>query len=229
MLRTPLVLAAIAATLARTAIGEPLAQAAAHRHQTACQRLKGADRAPAASVRLVKRRNGDGGTDLLGCVLPAGRVRTIASSEHADTANYDYAIDRVAGRIVMLTLSGGNQYAYDMRTVVRDLRGGHSYEIAHMCSPTGGGDCATGGSTVASAAFITNAGRTVAAIVPAPDAQPTATGPVTIAGFDPRGTRRDLDTGSGADLPPSSLALAGNVASWTNAGTPRMADLSAAR
>jgi hypothetical protein len=148
-------------------------------------------------------------TALVGCVLPAGPVRTIASSEHADTADYGYAIDRVAGRIAMLTLSGGNQYAYDMSTVVRDLRGGHSYEIAHLCSPTGGGDWVTGGSTTASAAFVTNAGRAVAAIVPAPDAQPTATGPVTIAGFDPHGTRADLDTGSGADLPASSLALAG--------------------
>ncbi len=224
MLR-PAAAAAAALALALLLASSIPANAKPSKHRTACQRLAGTDRAPAKSVKLVRRLNGDRGSDLLGCVLPAGRVRTIASSEHYDTADSRYHVVSVAGRFVLLSLAAGNQYAYIERTSVWDLRTGHRYTIASLCSPTGGGDCANGGSTRASAVFVTPAGRAVAAIVPAPDGAPSPSGPVTIAGFAPGGARSDLDSGPLAEIPPASLALRGNVASWTHGGAPRSADL----
>jgi hypothetical protein len=217
--------AAVGLTLALLLPSSIPASAKPPKHRTACQRLAGTDHAPAKSVKLVRHLNRDRGSDLLGCVLPAGRVRTIASSEHYDTADFRYHVVSVAGRFVLLSLAGGNQYAYNESASVWDLGSGRSYTIARLCSQTGGGDCATGGSTTASAAFLTTGGRAVAAILPAPDAHPSPTGPVTIAGFAPGGARRDLDGGSLAEIPPPSLALRGNLASWTHDGAPRSADL----
>jgi len=221
-------IAALALALATLLPTTVAATAVAAKHRSACQRLAGADRAPAKSVKLVRRLNGDRGSDLLGCVLPAGRVRTIASSEHDDTADFRYHVVSVAGRFVLLSLAGGNQYAYNESTSVWDLRTGHRYAIAGLCSPTGGGDCASSGSTTAAAVVLTPGGRAVAAILPAPDAHSTADGPVTIASFDTGGTRHDLDTGSPDEIPPASLTLRADVASWTHAGELRSIDLKAA-
>jgi hypothetical protein len=228
MLRTALA-ATLVALLPCAAIAAP-ADAAKSRHhkRPACQRLTGKDRAPAASVKLVKRHNGDNGTDLVGCVLPAGHLHTIASSEHYDTADFSYAIVRVVGRIALVYSSGGNQYAYNTSTVVWNLGTGRSYTIARLCSETGGMDCVMGGSTSASTSFVTSTGRAVAAVIPAPGAQPSATALVTIASFDPSGVRKDLDSGSQADVPAQSLALDGTIASWTHGGVARSADLTTA-
>jgi hypothetical protein len=46
-----------------------------------------------------------------------------------------------------------------------------------------------------------------------------------IVSFASDGTPRVLDAGAPADLAPASLALTGNIASWTHAGELRSAGL----
>jgi hypothetical protein len=43
--------------------------------------------------------------------------------------------------------------------------------------------------------------------------------------FQPSGASRVLDSAPAADIPPASLLLTGNLATWTNAGVARSADL----
>jgi hypothetical protein len=189
-----------------------------------CQRLKGTDLAPAKTVKLVKRPNSDDGTDLLGCALPGGRVRTIASSQDYFTTTYTYAIGQVAGPFVLVESAYNSQYAYSDSLRVTDIRNGRTYGVASQCFEITGSPCG-GEPTAAPVAVITKLGRAVAAIAGWPGG-PMAPRAVTIATFDPAGKRRDLDTGSEADVPPASLTLAGTLATWTHGGQPRSADIS---
>jgi hypothetical protein len=200
------------------------ATADAARKRTACERLKGSDLAPAKSVKLVRRRNADDGTDLVGCALPRGRVRTIAYSADYYTTTYTYAIVQVAGPFVLVGGAYNSQYAYSDSLRVADVRNGRSYTIASQCFEITGSPCG-GEPTTAPTAVITKVGRAVAAIVAWPGG-PMAPRAVTIATFDPRGARRDLDSGSEAAVAPASLSLAGTLATWTHDGQPRSADIS---
>jgi hypothetical protein len=197
--------------------------AGAAKHST-CDRLKGSDLAPARTVKLVKRRNADDGTDLLGCVLPRGRVRKIASSEDYYTTTYTYDLLQVAGPFALVSSAYNSQYAFSQGTYVADVRNGRSYSVASQCFEITGSPC-NGAPATAPVVVITKLGRAVAAIAGWPGG-PTAPRSVTIATFDPAGVRRDLDVGSDADIPPASLALRGTIASWTHAGVARTADIS---
>jgi hypothetical protein len=187
-----------------------------------CQRLKGTDLAPARYIKLVERRNADDGTDLLGCGLPRGPVRTIASSADFFTTVSSYAIRQVAGRIVLIAAGGGNQYMSGTSLTVHDIRSGRSYSIAYSCGETGGGDCASGGSSESPVAYVTGAGRAVAFVF----RYGTATTSVTA--FNTLGTPRVLDSGPTADFMAPSLSLAGNVATWSHAGEIRSASIAPA-
>lgn len=100
--------------------GLDLAQAA-RRRRSACKRLRGRDLAPARRVKLVRRRNEDDGTDLLGCVLPRGRVHLVASSADLETSQSSYRLRRVAGAIVLVDSSESSQYGGGERTFVKSL------------------------------------------------------------------------------------------------------------
>ena len=199
--------------LALLAVATATAQAAA---RSKCQRLKGKDLAPAKTVKLVALANDEDGTDLVGCVLPRGKVRTVTSSEDLYTTRYDYALRQVAGRIVLVSSTYSSQYAFSESTRVVDLRSGRYYTIAYRCQQITGDNC--GDQTAAPAAFVTKLGRAVAAI--------GGPGGMTIATFDPFGRRRDLDVATAAELPPESLRLAGVTAYWRHGGQPRSADIS---
>lgn len=188
----------------------------ARARRSRCQRLRGTDRAPARRVKLVARRNEDDGTDLLGCVLPRGRVYSVASSAHGDTFGRSYRLRQVANAIVLVSTSSGNQYESSQRTFVQDLRTGRAYTIATTCSVLF--ESCEGNMSVA-AAFVNSRGQAVAAVVP------EAGNPLEIAGFPPSGRRQQLDSGPSDQLPPSSLRLTGDVATWTHAGEPRSAQL----
>jgi hypothetical protein len=80
-----------------------------------CQSLRGADRAPDRNVKLVKRStrdrlaDGSPGSTLVGCVLPRGRLFTIARRKGVDNdlaQEFEYAIRQVAGRTVALDTYG---------------------------------------------------------------------------------------------------------------------------
>jgi hypothetical protein len=186
---------------------------------SSCRALQGRDLAPARKVKLVRRRNRDNGTDLLGCVLRQGRVRKLASSRDLATTTESYTVRQVAGAIVLLASSSDSQYGTDRRVSVSDVRTGRTYLVARSCSRLGGGPCA-GQNATAAAAFVNRRGQAAAAIVP------EATETTAIAGFSSRGRRRDLDSGPSAELPASSLGLDGRTVTWTHSGAPRSATLS---
>jgi hypothetical protein len=202
----------LAAALAATAV--PVRAVAA---PSTCQRLKGRDLAPATSVKLVERPNGDDGHDLVGCVLPRGPLRRIASSADFYTTVETYSINQVAGRVVLVETSSSSQYAYSRSLTVHHLHTGRAYGIAGTCSMIGGDDCSSRGSAVAPVAFVTAKGRALALVVRA--------GVATVTAFNTLGTARALDSGPPAAIPSASLLLTGNLASWTNAGVARSASI----
>jgi hypothetical protein len=196
----------------------PRAQADHAPRASRCARLRGTDLAPARNVKLVRRRNQADGTDLLGCVLPRGRVRKLTSSSDFETTVESYRIRQVAGAIVLLSSSYGSQYATSTSVSVSDIRTGRQYLIARWCVRLDG-PCDAQNATAA-AAFVNKRGQAAAAIVP--DGSETA----IIAGFSSRGERGDLDSGPSGELPASSLRLDGDTVSWTHSGEMRSATLS---
>ena len=213
MRRTVASLLALAVALALAAAAAPAAGAATKR--SACERLKGRDLAPARYVKLVARPNADDDTDLVGCTLPRGRVRKIASGADLYTTVYSYSIRQIAGRHVLVGSTYSSQYAYSTSLSVHDLRSGRSYTIASDCTDITGYPC--GNQTVAAAAFVTLGGRAVAVV--------HGGGTASVMAFAPTGASRVLDSATGSDIPPASLRLTGNLATWTNAGVARGADL----
>jgi hypothetical protein len=193
--------------------------AAAAARPSKCQRLQGRDLARARSVKLVERRNGDDGRDLVGCVLPRGPLRTIASSADFYTTVESYSIEQVAGRVVMVESVSSSQYAYARSLTVHHLRTGRAYRVAGQCTMIGGEDCTGGVAASAAAAFVSGQGRAVAVLM--------RDGVATVTAFNTLGTPRTLDSGPAASLDPQSLRLDGDLASWTNAGAPRSASLTA--
>jgi hypothetical protein len=217
---TPVVAAVMVAVVA--AIAQP---AAAVAKPSACQRLKGRDLAPARSVKLIARPHPEYGSDLVGCVLPRGPVRKLATIRYGDNDDgkthfsLDYDIEQVIGRIVVLRVSDFDSYGGTVTTEVRDLRGGGGYTVASTCIPTFyTGPCENDTPHLA-ALRVSLAGRAAAILTGGP------TGQTLVRAFDSLGRGRTLDGGPGADIPAASLQLAGNVISWTNAGVARSADL----
>jgi hypothetical protein len=182
-----------------------------------CQRLTGRDLAPAASVKLVEHRNGDDGKDLVGCVLPRGPLRTIASSADFYTTVESYSIEQIAGRVVLVESSSSSQYAFSRSLTVHHLRTGRVYRVATDCSMIGGDDCASAGSASAPAAFVTAKGRAVAFVLRG--------GVSTVTAFNTLGTPRTLDSAAPGAIAADSLRLTGDLASWTNAGIARSASI----
>src|SRR3954451_17581730 len=100
------------------ALAPPAFAAAAKR----CSQLKGRDLAPAKAVKLVQHRNADDGKDLLGCALPRGKVRLLASSADHYTTVDSFRIRQVSGEKVLLDTSESSQYAEVSSTRVLDIR-----------------------------------------------------------------------------------------------------------
>ena len=191
----------------------PLSGVSEAKRAIGCERLRGADLAPARAIRLVIRPNVYKGTDLLGCSLPRGRVRTLAYSGVQGTIRRGYDVVQVAGAFVLLRGEGVSQSANADTVVVKDIRNGDSYEIAYRCAQLGGNDCGRAGrSSSALRAVINDRGQAVAAL------RVAGSGATTISGFSSLGERRDFDSGLPADIPPASLKIVGSRASWTNAG-----------
>jgi hypothetical protein len=186
---------------------------------TTCNRLRGTDLAPDRRVKLVRRPNNDSGTDLVGCVLPRGRVRKLAETADQGTTTYDYTVTQIAGSIVLLASSYSSQYASDQSVSVFDLGTGRRYRIAYSCDRLGPEPCG-GQNTTAAVALVNARGQAAAAIIG------QGTEVTTIAAFSSRGERQDLDFGPSTDLPAASLALTDNTVSWTHSGEPRSATTS---
>jgi len=215
---------AIAWTIAVVALtlAVAIASSAGASTKSKCQRLKGKDLAPAHKVKLTRRANDEGGTDLRGCVLPRGHVYRIASSTHLGTLDDGYTVKQVARWIVLVRTTRDSQYGSSSMVIVSNLKTGHSYTVANQCLSGGTGPCSP--SEESAAAFINKRGQAVAANQPnTPD--PLNANTTVIAGFSSSGTRCDLDTGLTAQIPATSLTLQGSLASWTHAGAARSATL----
>ncbi|HYH87879.1 MAG TPA: hypothetical protein VEX67_01530 [Solirubrobacteraceae bacterium] len=199
-----------------------------------CQRLRGKDLAPARHVKLVvrpstERRLADGrrAAKLVGCVLPRGPLRRIGTREGIDNdvaQDYDFTIVQVQGRIVLLSQQG-SQIGYQSHEATRvwNLDSGRAYDVARACSDKYG-SCTGQDEYRLGTAFVTRRGDAVAALVrhPADGSTPTT---VVVASFATDGTRTLRDAGTVTTLSPTSLSLTGNLASWTNAGMTRSADI----
>jgi hypothetical protein len=192
----------------------PAAAPAAHHKKPACKRLKAKhDLAPAPKVKLVRRHG-----QLIGCVLPKGKLRYLADRYEDDVSSSDYSIREVEGAIVLLDTSFDSQYGSNDKTKVFNIRAARSYTVASRCSEILDGFCpADQENTYAPRAFVNRAGQAAAAI--------TSGNTTTIAGFSPTGSRVDFDSGPDTEVPASSLSLTGSTIHWTHHGEDRSAEL----
>lgn len=196
------------------------AGAAQGAERSACQKLEGKDLAPAGKVKLVRRKNDEGGNDLRGCVLPRGKVITVASRTGGFTSTSSYRIVQVAGHHVLVDSSSASQYGGHDDTYVVDIKRRRSYTIASFCHEGTDGFCNPDvPNATAERARINSSGQAAAVL------SRETSDLVTVEGFSSRGTRKVLDSGTTAEIPPSSLRVAGHVASWTNSGAERSARL----
>jgi hypothetical protein len=204
-----------ASAAAVVVLAPPAAAAAAAKPESACQRLRGGqDLAPARKVRLVKRRTA-GESALVGCVLPRGKVRVVATRITSDTTTQTYAVLSVAGAYVATSTSYGSQYASSTDAAVTSLRTGRDYRLAGascridqtVCPPL----------VSVRPAFVTKDGRAAAAI--------SSGGITTIAAFGATGARTELDAGPSTGVIASSLKLTRRTLSWTGTGGARTAPL----
>jgi hypothetical protein len=188
------------------------------RSPSPCQRLKGRDVAPARFVKLVEQRSGA----LVGCVLPRGPVRRVASNgRDGDAHHRGYVIRQVVGRVVLVERTFASDEASSIATEVHDLRSGRRYTIGERCVIKAAFPCSEAGVESVPAAYVTAGARAVALMI---DDGWGASGAAVVA-FGSRGTRRLLDSGPADAFPPAALRLTGQIASWTNAGVPRGASL----
>jgi hypothetical protein len=176
--------------------------------ESKCERLDAShDLAPAKRVKLVERKNGDGGKDLIGCVLPRGKVRTLASSSDQGTTIERYELLQVAGHHVLIHFSDASQYGGGESTYVYDVKRGKHYDVASTPK------------TKAKRALVNSSGQAVALVTT------KSSDLVTVEGFSPRGNRVVLDQGTRSAIPASSLKLDGHVAGWKHNGVGKSARL----
>jgi hypothetical protein len=184
--------------------------------RSACAGLRGHDLASAKTVKLVRRARA-GGVELVACELPRGRVRRIASGSSGSLYGDGFRLRQVAGAFAAVTTAFGDQYASGERTSVIDLRSGRSRTIAAYQRDVGVRSPA--GDPQVAAIVLTPGGRGAAAVLRLPPAT------VEVVAFGAGGAPRPLDSGTSADLPPTSLALTGGTIAWTHAGLARTAPL----
>jgi hypothetical protein len=186
-----------------------------------CQKLDARppkDLAPGTRrAKLVERENADGGTDVVGCVLPAGKVSLVASSTKEPGSERGYQILQVVGHEVLVRGELINQYGHGVSTYVYDLKQARSYNVAESCFDPQGAAC---DQTYAKRAFV-NAQGQAAAIV-----RTDGSSERQVIGFKSTGAGTVLDTGTRAEIPASSLSLEGHVVRWTHSGVPKSATLS---
>jgi hypothetical protein len=188
----------------------PIAGASTSATRSTCQHLKGKDLAPAVSVKLVERRMGPEETDLVGCTLPRGRVRTVADRSDYFTTRSSYSIVQITGRIVLVRTTVVSQYYETYALELHDLRTGRKSSISYSHSDESE-------PVSAPAIFATGAGRAIAVVVKGATA--------TVTAYSTLGRARTLDTGTTAEIPPESLRLHGNAATWTHSDLQRSASL----
>jgi hypothetical protein len=201
--------AAIAIALAALVAVVPTAEA--KKHAKPCSRKGSATVASSKTARVYRVKNSDGGNDLIGCLRSSNKRQLLAhgyDDQYVTSGVSDHV--RLAGRFVAwqftavdVSCKGGCPPGYDPTFIslyIRDLRARKTTNVDGEVAPKGRLVLTTGGAIAWS--------------------QNTQTD-VEIDAFDAAG-RRQLDHGS---IPPGSLRLSGDTASWTNDAQPRTATL----
>ena len=180
-------------------------------------KLSGTDLAPAKDVVLFRRAAkdevGEPGSELVGCVKPAGPLRVVGSAGSFGLGERTVAARSVQGSWVLVSGSASNQYGAEGGAAVADLRSGRSYSVfTYSC---GIGTCQ--GVPALSAALLNDRGQAATAL--------EFQGQTGLTAFTSTGARRPLDSGPSAELPAGSLRLSGSTASWTRNGEAKSFDI----
>jgi hypothetical protein len=225
MLTAKLPLTALAATLSLGLLSAPAGAAAKPKaakkaKPSACQRLQGYDRAPDKDVKLMWQRADSAeftGSKLVACVLPKGKVRTLATQEDLGTGNTHEEWVRpleVVGRKVLLGSFSSDQYATSETYEVLDIGTGATYKLSFWC---GGQMC--GGSP----SLGTQLGSSVLSYdKPSDTTQPPA---ATIVAFSPTGQQTVLDRGTSTDFSTSLKRVDATTVGWTHGSEAKTAPL----
>jgi hypothetical protein len=212
--------AALAALLglALLAGGAPAAPAASRprpKPRSACQKLAAHHRDLARSPKLVTVERGDDETGAIrACVLPRGRVRTLASWD--DGLSRDWAnVVRTAGTWVLVEEGHGDQYGGVSRSLKRyDVRTGRRLWLAgYGCQLDFSDHGCPSGSNFGSVVLASSGAGGYEVI-------DLATSTTTLEAFSPAGAYTKL-----ADGPVEALHLAGPLVAWTQAGVTYSAPL----
>jgi hypothetical protein len=180
-------------------------------HAKGCSQLHQRDLAPAKHVRLVERANGDGGHDLVGCILPRGGLYLIASSTEYETGSSEYTLLGVRREKVIVAASYGNEYGGASRTFVADIRTTATYTVVSRPGPPGEQESV--------AAWRLNRIGQAAAVLRTPSS-------AAVVGFSGTGARTELDRAEPSEIDDASLRLRGSTVSWTHGGQQRSFTLS---
>ena len=184
--------------------------------------LAGRNLAHSRTIKVVTRTNEDTETiKLLGCVKPAGRVRTLAEGVQAFTTETALTLEGVAGTWVVIRSSSNNQYGGSTSLRAVDVRTGKSYGVASESYMIGGPYQGQ-----ALSAIAVNARGYTAAM--RDDLTPAGGTAVTVSKrhvvlFDPRGNARELDSGPPGEFDPGSLILDTHTVLWSHGGLTRYA------
>ena len=189
--------------------------AGAAKPRSACQKLKqrGKDLAPNAKLVVVVR-GGDETGRISGCLLPRGKVRTLASWDDG-LSRASASLVRTAGRFAIVEESWGDQYGGTSRSLTRiDVQHGKRLSLSdYGCMldyMTPG--CTSGTSTGKLGMASTGAG--------AYELTDFATKTTTLQAFSPSGTFTKLADGGVDALRVTSAGIA-----WTQAGIQHTAPL----
>lgn len=183
-------------------------------------KLTGPNLAHSRVIKVVKRMR-DEETQLLGCVKPNGRVRTLATGLEAFTRSDTFSVVDVAGTWILVRFGSSSQYGTSESLAAIDVRTAKRYTIASREETSG-----STGQGQAVAAFAVNVRGYTAALVDdlvfPSDAPPSATQRRVVL-FDPRGAARSLDSGAPADIDPAALILDHHTVLWAHGGLTRYA------
>jgi hypothetical protein len=204
----------LALALALLACGGP-AVATAKTKATACQKLAKRYKDRARDRRLVLVVRGDDETGRISaCVLPSGKVRTVASWD--DGLSRDgAAIVATAGTWVLVEDTHGDQYGGVSRALTRvDVRGGRRLALSsYGCMLDYSQPSCPDGTNFGEVGMAPNGAG-------AYELSDFATGVTTLRGFSPGGAFATFATGAVDDLRVTSRQV-----EWTQAGVAHTAPL----
>jgi hypothetical protein len=207
--------AATAVLLAALALCGGAAAAGAAQPRSTCQKLaqRGKDLAPNSKLVLVVRGNDETGR-ISGCLLPRGKVRTLASWDDGLSRDWSSVV-RTAGRFVLVEDGHGDQYGGVSRSLTRvDVQHGRRLSLSGYGCQLGYSmqACPDGSSHGRVGMAATGAG--------AYELTDFATRTTTLQAFSPGGAFTKLADGAVDALRVTSAGIA-----WTQAGAQHTAPL----